>query len=172
MHTSAMTANPEEPRDLHADSPTQRRRPIPADTLMVRLAIARMHAGHLTIREAADRCGLNYASWSNWEQGSRPRDLLGVTHAISEGLDIDHDWLLFGGRLAGARGMPTIRATEVNKGYPPIGQTADGDNRGYPNVNLRPLDTRPSGRPGTHKDRPTTGPVPRRPVRISRPQAA
>jgi transcriptional regulator with XRE-family HTH domain len=125
---------------------------------MVRLAIARMHAGHLTIREAAEKCGLNHASWSNWEQGSRPRDLLGVVHAISEGLDVDHDWLLWGGRLAGPRGMPTKRTAE--------------DNRRFPEVNVRPKDGRPKTRPDQGQGRATTGPTPRRPVRISNLQVA
>lgn len=125
---------------------------------MVRLAIARMHAGHLTIREAAEKCGLNYASWSNWEQGSRPRDLLGVVHAISEGLDIDHDWLLWGGALAGPRGMPTKRPSE--------------DNRRFLPVNIRPRDARPNNRSDAGQGRATTGPTPRRPVRISKPQVA
>lgn len=161
MHTDAMTANPGEPRDQHASPPPQRQRPIPADTWSVRLAISRMHAGHLTIREAAERCGLNYASWSNWEQGSKPRDLLGVVHSISEGLDVDHDWLLFGGPLTGPRGVPTRRSSSPT--------------REYLRVPIRPKDNRPTGRStaavgagaagvpsGTHPSRPE----PRRPRRI------
>jgi transcriptional regulator with XRE-family HTH domain len=159
MHTASMTANHEDARDLHDDTSTQRQRPIPADTLMIRLAIARMHAGHLTIREAAERCGLNYASWSNWEQGSRPRDLLGVAHAVSEGLDVDHDWILFGGRLAGPRGMPTER----RKPLP----------REYQQATRRPRPGRPKNRPTPDRGN-TRPPRPeqRRPVRISQPSAA
>src|SRR5688572_25287315 len=109
VHSGCMTANPGDAPEQREETQTQRRRPIPADTLAVRLAIARMHAGHLTIREASERCGLNYGSWSNWENGAKPRDLLEVAHAVSEGLDVDHDWILFGGQLAGPRGMPTKR---------------------------------------------------------------
>ncbi len=154
-----MTATPGDAHEQREQTQTQRSRPIPADTLAVRLAIARMHAGHLTIREAAERCGLNYGSWSNWEQGARPRDLLAVAHAVSEGLDVDHDWILFGGPLAGPRGMPTKR--------PP------GLNMRYPLKAARPKDGRPKGRP-TEGQRPGVPPRPeqRRPVRISRPAAA
>lgn len=73
---------------------------IPSDQFRYRLLLARLHAGDLTTREAAERCGLNYVSWSNWERGKRPRDLITVAEAVSEGLGIDRDWLLFGGPLA------------------------------------------------------------------------
>lgn len=72
---------------------------IPVDTFSVRLVLARIHAGDLTLRDAAERCGLSFASWSNWERGMKPRDLLEVAQAVSEGLGIDRDWLLFGGPL-------------------------------------------------------------------------
>jgi hypothetical protein len=156
-----MTANPGGERDQHGGTPTQRQRPIPADTLAVRLAIARMHAGHLTIREAADKCGLNYGSWSNWEQGARPRDLLGVVHAVSEGLDVDHDWILFGGPLAGPRGMPTRRSASPT--------------HEYLRMPIRPKDNRPTGRatasvgasgPGVPNVTHPSRPEPRRPRRI------
>ena len=161
-----MTANPGDARDQREDPPTQRRRPIPADTLAVRLTIARMHAGHLSIKEAAERCGLNYGSWSNWEQGARPRDLLAVAEAVSEGLDIDHDWILFGGPLAGPRGMPVERRSRQTEGPGPISMC-------YPPAPTRPTDTRPNGRPSPGQ-RPGVPPRPdqRRPVRISRPTAA
>lgn len=154
-----MTATPGDAHNERDETQTQRRRPIPADTLAVRLAIARMHAGHLTIREASERCGLNYGSWSNWENGSKPRDLLDVVGAVSEGLDVDHDWLLFGGPLTGGRGVPTDRAGRLNMRYPPAA--------------VRPGSGRPNGRPEPGQ-RPGVPPRPeqRRPVRISRPSAA
>lgn len=70
------------------------------DTFAARLVLARMHAGNMTIQDAAERCGLINQSWSNWEKGMKPRDLLEVVQAISEGLGIDQNWLLFGGPLA------------------------------------------------------------------------
>jgi transcriptional regulator with XRE-family HTH domain len=88
-----------------ADQPgdTQPRRSIPADTFAARLTLARLHAGHrLSIREAADRCGLNYGTWTGWERGLEPRGLLKVADRISAVLGVDRDWLLFGGPLSEA----------------------------------------------------------------------
>lgn len=95
----------------------QERRDIPADTFSNRLILARVHAGWLTVKDAAERCGLNYGSWSNWERGARPRDLLDVVGKISEGLRIDEEWLLFGGPLLSARGRPAKRPGEDTAGY-------------------------------------------------------
>lgn len=61
--------------------------------------LCRFHTG-LTVKKAAARCGLNYGSWSKWENGASPRDLLTVVARISEGLGVDREWLLFGGPLA------------------------------------------------------------------------
>lgn len=72
---------------------------IPHDTFAARLMLARLHAGNLTIQDAAEKCGLINQSWSNWERGMKPRDLLDVVQAISGGLGIDQNWLLFGGPL-------------------------------------------------------------------------
>jgi len=111
---------------------------IPSDTLSNRLLLARTHAGFLTVKEAAERCGLNYGSWSNWEGGARPRDLLDVVRKIANGLDINYEWLLFGGPLLPARGRPTRRSTK---------RTAV-DNCGY-----RPSPSRPTaGRPKRRTD--------------------
>ena len=65
-------------------------RTIPADTFAHRLLLIRAERG-ITLREAADKCGLNYGSWNGWERGSMPRDILDVTEAIAEGLGIDQD---------------------------------------------------------------------------------
>jgi hypothetical protein len=61
-----------------------------------------MLAGDISIREAAPLCGLNYGSWTGWERGSMPRDLLRVVDKIAAALDIDREWLLFGGPLSEA----------------------------------------------------------------------
>lgn len=148
---TASTGEDREPK-TSATTPTPQRA-IPADTFAARLMLARMHAGHLSIREAAERTGLNYASWANWEQGMRPRDLLAIVAKVSDGLEVDHDWLLFGGPLAGARGMPTRPGRDTVR---------------YRQVTDRPMSTRPDGRPRTGS-RPDG---PRRPVRISSPTAA
>jgi transcriptional regulator with XRE-family HTH domain len=62
--------------------------------------LSRMHAGNLPIRAAAARCGIHYRSWSDWENGRKPRDKEDVAEKISEGLGVDLRWLLFGGPLA------------------------------------------------------------------------
>jgi transcriptional regulator with XRE-family HTH domain len=74
---------------------------IPIDTFAVRVNLARIHLG-LTVKEAAERCGLNYGSWSKWERGSMPRNLLEIVDKISLGLGVNREWLLVGGPLAGA----------------------------------------------------------------------
>ena len=100
------TANPGEPH-TSAEAPTTRPTGrIPADTFANRLVLARRLAD-LTIREAAAQAGLNYGSWSNWENGMRPQDLVDIAGRIAEALDVDFNWLLLGGPLAGPRGTPT-----------------------------------------------------------------
>jgi transcriptional regulator with XRE-family HTH domain len=125
---------------------------IPADTFSNRLLLARKLAG-MTIREAAAQTGLNYGSWSNWENGKRPLDILDVCRKIADGLDVDFNWLLLGGQLAGPHGMPTRPGRDTVR---------------YRRVTDRPMSVRPDGRPRTGS--PPNGP--RRPVRISSPAAA
>lgn len=141
------TANPGDP-DVRAEATHSR--PIgriPADTFPNRLVLARRLAG-LTIKEAAGQCGVNYGSWSNWENGMRPQDLVDTCGRIAEGLDIDFNWLLLGGPLAGPHGPSTGRSSR--------------DTPRYPRVAVRPMDNRPNGRPLQSAPNPAT----RRPVRI------
>jgi len=152
------TANPGDPRTSAEEaSPTTTGR-IPADTFSNRLLLARKLAG-LSQREAAEQTGLNYGSWSNWENGMRPLDLLDVARRIADALDVDFNWLLLGGPLAGPRGVPVKRLRR--------------DNDGYVTVPVRPTDTRPPGRPrmAPRPDR-MISPEQRRPVRIHYPAAA
>lgn len=141
---------------------------IPADTFAARLVLARMHVG-LTIQDAAARCGLLNQSWSNWERGRVPRDLLDVVEAISEGLGIDRDWLLFGGPLAKPDRPRRDLSARRQAGLSAIMQdrTADPADPPVPPVTTpqRPRDNRPSGRPA-HTAPP---PASRRPRRLSRP---
>lgn len=179
-----MTANPGDAREQREQTQAQRRRPIPADTFAVRLAIARIHAGHLTIREAAEKCGLNYGSWSNWENGSKPRELLDVAHAVSEGLDVDHDWLLFGGPLSPAappRRTSSKQAEADTLPYHRRPARTCGDTAQYPPVTERLRGTRPPGHAGAragmsaNTEQRTTHPggsEHRRPRRLKYPSAA
>lgn len=132
------------------DAPPQGR--IPADTFAVRLVLARYLAGRLSIEKAAAQCGLNPGNWAHWEDGRRPRDRVDVAQAVAAGLDVDFNWLLLGGPLAGPRGVPT---------RPPR------DTARYRGLTVRATRGGPIGRPETGGR--TGG---RRAVRIDLPRAA
>lgn len=68
---------------------------IPPDTFADRLMRARK-ARKLTVEKAAQAAGVSAATWSTWERGANPRDLLDVVTRVSSGLDVDRDWLLWG----------------------------------------------------------------------------
>ena len=144
---------------------------IPADTFAARLRLVRMHAGDLTILEAAERTGLNYGSWSNWERGMMPRDLRDVVLAITGALGIDRDWLMYGGQLAPEprrRGRGGSLA-ERRRGLTFRDDSRDGDvtarsvPRGRTISEGRPPRRAPDNRPAGRPDAST------RPVRLSRP---
>jgi transcriptional regulator with XRE-family HTH domain len=71
---------------------------IPTDTFALRLIAIRKELG-LTQAEAALRCGFDDGSWSNWENGTRPRGMDVVVEKISSSLGVDRDWLMWGGGL-------------------------------------------------------------------------
>lgn len=132
---------------------------IPGDTFSNRLLLTRALAGHISIREACEMTGLNRGSWQGWERGLRPRDILDVAQRISEALDVDREWLLWGGPLAGPRGVRvadqvTERPGEATVTYPQVGRS------GHMSIS--------HGRPGSVAGIPS----PRRPVRISQAVAA
>ncbi len=95
-------------------TPSRRR---PADTFAVRLLLSR-HLNEMTISQAAAAAGLNDATWATWESGRRPRDIIDVCTKIANALDIDFDWLLLGGPLAGPRGVPAKRTGGDTRRYP------------------------------------------------------
>ena len=68
---------------------------IPTDSFAHRLTAARREIG-LTQKEAAERCGLDDGSWSNWENGSKPRGMDEVVTKVAAGLGVDRDWLMWG----------------------------------------------------------------------------
>lgn len=163
--TTASAEAPDERANTHPDRPQA---DIPADTFAARLVLSRHHAGQLSIEKAAARCGINAGNWAHWERGRRPLDKVDVARAISDGLGIDFDWLLFGGPLTGARGVPTRAERTV------------GPNFRYGRAPVRPSDTRPIGgpvagprtRPPSGPPRAAGGPLRRRAVRISEPLVA
>jgi transcriptional regulator with XRE-family HTH domain len=138
---------------------------VPADTFANRLLLARRMNG-LTIKQAAaliadgDESDVA-SSWSNWENGRRPRDAPETIRLIAAALDVDQEWLMFGGPLS-----PSAPPRRVPK------RSAD-TRTPYVRRAGRPTDTRPNGRPTTGQ-RPGVPPRPeqRRPVRISGPSAA
>ena len=73
---------------------------VPGDHFGTRLLLARRELG-LTVKEAALRCGVHYATWSTWENGRKPADMAAVVGAVSDGLGVDRGWLMWGGTLSG-----------------------------------------------------------------------
>lgn len=118
---------------------------VPSDTLANRLLLARKLAG-LSIRDAADLCApraeelgvsLGRGAWTKWENGSRPLDYLEVTGIIAEKLDVDVQWLRFGGALEetiGRRVAKRVKKIGSPTGVRPFGPCGDrpkvrGDHR-------------------------------------------
>jgi transcriptional regulator with XRE-family HTH domain len=88
---------------------------VPADTFPVRLRLARIHAGDISIEVAAARCGVKPATWGTWERGvHKPPHFEAMVKAIATGLEVDEVWLRDGGPLApdpgplGPRGLATV----------------------------------------------------------------
>lgn len=77
-----------EPRDLPAGW-------VPDEDFGDRLNAVRRTLG-LTLRDAADLCGLNYRTWQTWEDGRRPQDVLAIVEKISGQLKVDRNWLAWG----------------------------------------------------------------------------
>ena len=127
-----MTIQPEES--------TGQRGGIPVDSFANRLMLARAHAGHLSIREAADLCDLGRGAWTNWEKGARPADIIDIATVVADKLGVDRDWLLFGGQLADAQ------ARSLRRRGPGLTGPYDGMAVRLP-ITDRPADNRPAGRP-------------------------
>lgn len=50
----------------------------------------------LTQEAIAELCGLDDGSWSNWERGTKPQDMLAKIDKIAEATGYDPVWLAFG----------------------------------------------------------------------------
>lgn len=94
-------------------------RRVPFDTFANRLMLARAHAGYITIREAALRTGLGRGAWQKWERGTPPQNMAEVVTIIARELDVDRDWLMWGGPL-GSPGDPPSPDTR-----PTVGSVTD-----------------------------------------------
>lgn len=144
-----MTTPAESSGAANAADDASRQGRIPADTFAVRLLLSRHLAG-LSIKDAAHASGLNDATWATWESGRRPRDLVDVCQRVARGLDIDFNWLLLGGPLAGPRGRETQGLTN----------RPTSDTFWNPPSSVRSSSRRPSaGRPNNRGDssRPKVG---------------
>jgi transcriptional regulator with XRE-family HTH domain len=75
---------------------------VPRGDFAARLVLTRREAG-LTVREAADKCGVHYATWSTWERGRLPSDMAGVVRRVSDSLGVDKNWLMWGGGFGDGR---------------------------------------------------------------------
>lgn len=78
---------------------------VPTDIFGNRLVLIRREL-HLTVKEAAAKCGVHYATWSTWENGTKPGDLAGVVQTISRELGVNRDWLMWGGPLGSGSTPP------------------------------------------------------------------
>lgn len=163
---------------------------VPVDTFAARLVLARLHAGRMSIRDAAKLCGFTNETWSGWERGRNPQDLLSTVETISEKLGVDRDWLLWGGPLATETSRrvralkPRVlkKAGETSMSY----ATAENGRRrattqatptttpGHaapPEQTTRPRRSHPTPRPPVHPGPAPTGPGERRTGRVDQPGA-
>jgi transcriptional regulator with XRE-family HTH domain len=69
---------------------------VPSNTFANRLVLVRRELGGMSVKAASMRCGLNYATWSTWENGRTPANMAAVVEAIAAGLGVDRDWLMWG----------------------------------------------------------------------------
>jgi transcriptional regulator with XRE-family HTH domain len=144
--------------------PSERRGRVPVDSLANRLMLARALAGHLSIREAADLCGLGRGAWTKWERGTRPTDLLEIVPIIAEKLDVDEAWLLRGGPLESATRRPVRRNTRRGRDVAEPMVRYVGLTESMSAATRRPRDNRPPSRKPS-VDSPLTG----RTYRLPRP---
>lgn len=93
---------------------------IPSDTFGTRLLLVRKEKG-LSVEQAAKLCGVAQPTWSTWERGAHPRDLVRAVRDISQALGVDQQWLMWGGALAEAGSAADVRKRSV-QGVPAAGE--------------------------------------------------
>lgn len=147
---------------------------VPVDSFAHRLMLARAHAGHLSIRVAAELCGFGRGAWTNWEKGAEPTEKDYIVEVVSEKLNVDPVWLSEGGALAEPETRSRRRRWSTVR--PTHDRASEGGQATVANLSLpgrrpelpirtmpgRPRDNRPSGRPTRTAPAPNT----RRPVRL------
>lgn len=68
---------------------------IPSDSFGSRLLRVRKEKG-LTVEAIARNCGVAHPTWTTWENGAKPRDILAAAQKISDATGVDLNWLLWG----------------------------------------------------------------------------
>lgn len=101
----------------------------PADTFPFRLVTMRAELGMeergkiLPVDVIAERCDIAPATWSTWERGTTPQNLLEVVAKIAKGTGYDRDWIAWGFSLRRKRELALLqggaRATSRNT-QPPL----------------------------------------------------
>lgn len=84
---------------------------IPPESFGARLLLLR-HAQGLTVEAAARACDIPHPTWSTWEHGAKPRDILDVVQRIVCAFDVDRDWLLWGSTVTPCT-KPRRKPTDV-----------------------------------------------------------
>jgi len=67
----------------------------PRSTFASRLILVRRELD-LTVKEAAERADLHYATWSTWENGKTPRKHAAAVEKIAAAFGVDRSWLMWG----------------------------------------------------------------------------
>lgn len=80
---------------------------IPADSFGSRLLRVRKEKG-MTVEAIARACGIAHPTWTTWENGARPRDIVGAIEKIAAATGVDRNWLMWGAAEP-SRGGPTDR---------------------------------------------------------------
>lgn len=83
---------------------------IPTDTFGTRLFIIRKEK-RLTVEAIAKLCGIAHPTWTTWENGAKPRDIVTAIEKISAALGVDKQWLMWGGPLTDGSGSDFRRSS-------------------------------------------------------------
>lgn len=68
---------------------------IPKDSFGLRLVMVRRQLG-LTVEQAAKATGMAHPTWSTWERGALPRDMVKAVSQIAAALGVNQEWLMWG----------------------------------------------------------------------------
>lgn len=74
---------------------------IPSDNFGSRLFLVRRQK-RMTVEQIAKLCGIAQPTWTTWENGARPRDMVATIGKIVAATGVDRDWLMWGGPLSDA----------------------------------------------------------------------